>query len=194
MSTTKRNIGTVSALYPVPTIVVGAMNGTEPTWTLVAHTGIPSHKKLMVSLGGKHFINGCIKKAGVLSVNVVDGSWLDKVDYCGSVSGAKTSKAAEFAWTPGDAGAPLIDAAKLSMELTVEDIYEVDGLENFICSVAGTYADDSIVNQAGKIDYDRFSPVLFEMPTYTYRATGAKIADCLSFAKARKANAADTEH
>ena len=29
-------------------------------------------------------------------------------------------------------------------------------------------------------------PVLFEMPIYTYLATGEKIADCLSFVKARK--------
>ena len=29
-------------------------------------------------------------------------------------------------------------------------------------------------------------PVLFEMPTYTHLATGEKIADCLSSAKASK--------
>ncbi len=29
----KRNIGSKPALYPMPVIVVGAMNGDEPTWT-----------------------------------------------------------------------------------------------------------------------------------------------------------------
>lgn len=187
----KKNIGAVPALYPVPLIVVGAMNGEKPTWTLVAHTGIPSHGKLMVSLAAAHFINGCVKEAGKLSVNVVDRSWLDRADWCGSVSGAKQSKADEFAWTPGEAGTPLIDEAKLSMELAVEDIYEVDGFENFICSVAGTYADESIQNDKGKVDFCALSPVLFEMPNYTYIATGGKIADCLSFARARKQAQAD---
>lgn len=42
----KRNIGPKPTLYPMPVIVVGAMNGDEPTWTLVAHTGIPSHSKI----------------------------------------------------------------------------------------------------------------------------------------------------
>lgn len=53
----KRNIGSKPALYPMPVIVVGAMNGDEPTWTLVAHTGIPSHSKIMVSLAGAHSLN-----------------------------------------------------------------------------------------------------------------------------------------
>lgn len=183
----KRNIGAKPALYPMPVIVVGAMNGDEPTWTLVAHTGIPSHSKTMVSLAGAHFINGCIKQAGVLSVNVVDESWLDRADFCGSMSGARESKADVFAWTAGEAGAPLIDDAKLSMECRVEDVYEIDHFENFICSVVGTYADDSIVTEDGKVDVAALRPVLFEMPTYTYLATGEKIADCLSFAKVRKA-------
>ncbi|MCI7730267.1 flavin reductase family protein [Enorma burkinafasonensis] len=183
----KRNIGTKPALYPVPVIVVGAMNGDEPTWTLVAHAGIPSHSKIMVSLAGAHFINQHIKRAGVLSVNVVDESWLDRADFCGSVSGARESKADVFAWTAGEAGAPLIDDAKLSMECHVEDVYEIDHFENFVCSIVGTYADDSIVIEDGRVDVAALRPVLFEMPTYTYLATGEKIADCLSFARVCKA-------
>ena len=58
----------------------------------------------MVSLAAPHFINGKIKEAGVLSINVVDESWLAQADYCGSVSGARQSKAEVFSWTPGEAG------------------------------------------------------------------------------------------
>lgn len=36
----KKNIGPVLALYPCPVIVVGAMAGGKPTWTLAAHAGI----------------------------------------------------------------------------------------------------------------------------------------------------------
>ena len=68
----------------------------------------------------------------------------------------------------------------------MEDVYEIDHFENFICSIAGTYADDSIVTEDGKVDVAALHPVLFEMPTYTYLACGKKIADCLSLAKARR--------
>ena len=33
----KKNIGSALALYPTPVVVVGAMNGEKPTWTLAAH-------------------------------------------------------------------------------------------------------------------------------------------------------------
>ena len=34
------------------------------------------------------------------------------------------------------------------------------------------------VFEAGKIDFRRFKPVLFEFPTYEYFVTGEKVGDC----------------
>lgn len=34
-----------------------------------------------------------------------------------------------------------------------------------ICSVIDTYADENVLNESGKIDYDELKPVLFEKPT-----------------------------
>ena len=177
--TMKKNIGPRPVLYPTPLIVVGAMNGENPTWTLVAHIGIPSHDRVMVSLATSHFINQFVKGNEAFSVNVVDEGWLKEADYVGSVSGAKTSKADAFAWTAGEAGSPIINDAKVAMELKVEDIYELGTFENFICSVLNTYADETVLNEKGKVDYTAFKPVLFEMPNYTYLATGEKLGDCL---------------
>lgn len=53
----KKNIGSLLALYPLPVTVIGAMNGANPTWTLVAHVGIIGHDKVLVSLAKPHFIN-----------------------------------------------------------------------------------------------------------------------------------------
>ncbi len=46
----KKNIGSKLALYPMPITVVGAMNGDQPTWTLVGHLGIIGHDRVLVSL------------------------------------------------------------------------------------------------------------------------------------------------
>lgn len=37
----------------------------------------------------------------------------------------------------------------------------------------------SLLNEAGKIDYRRLKPVLFEMPTYEYLRTGEVIGRCM---------------
>ena len=135
----KKNIGSQLALYPTPVTVIGAMNGDKPTWTLVAHVGIIGHDRVLVSLAAPHFINGCIKKTQKLSINIVDEEMLPLADYAGSVSGAKEDKSDLFTCEMGEGGAPVITSAPLTMECTVEDVYNTPNFESFICKIDGTY-------------------------------------------------------
>lgn len=174
----KKNIGAALALYPSPVIVVGAMVEGKPTWTLAAHTGTVAHSHLMVSLVQAHFVNKGIRETKKLSVNVVDESWLSQADRMGTISGNKTDKSEAFKWTMGENGAPLIDDAKVSIECEVDGNYELEHFDNFICKILATYADESVLNEKGRINYHVFKPVLFEFPTYEYFVTGGKVGDC----------------
>lgn len=174
----KKNIGATLALYPSPVIVVGAMVNGKPTWTLVAHAGTVAHSHLMISLVQAHYINKGIKENKVLSVNVVDESWLKEADRMGIVSGNKADKSDAFSYTIGENGAPMIDNAKLSIECEIDGNYELENFDNFICKILATYADEDILNEKGKINYHVFKPVLFEFPTYEYLVTGEKVGDC----------------
>ena len=162
----KKNIGSALALYPTPVVVVGAMNGEKPTWTLVAHVGIIGHDKILVSLVSAHFINEHIKAGNKLSVNIVDEGMLPETDYVGSVSGAKSDKSSVFEYESGEAGAPIIKKAPLTMECSVVDVYNTQGFESFICTIDNTYVEEEHLNEAGKINYHTLKPVLFE-PTAT---------------------------
>ena len=174
----KKNIGAALALYPSPVIVVGAMVENEPTWTLVAHAGTVAHSHLIISLVQAHYINKGILDNKILSVNVVDESWLKEADRMGVVSGNKTDKSDAFEYTIGENGAPLINAAKVSIECEVDGNYKLEHFDNFICKILATYADEEILNEKGKINYHVFKPVLFEFPTYEYFVTGDKVGDC----------------
>lgn len=179
----KKNIGSALALYPTPVVVVGAMNGEKPTWTLVAHVGIIGHDRILVSLASAHFINGCIKAGNKLSVNIVDEGMLPEADYVGAVSGAKAEKADVFEYEMGVAGTPVIRKSPLTMECSVVDVYNTQGFESFICTIDNTYVETQYLNKNGKIDYHTLKPVLFEFPTYEYLKTGEVIGKCLSFRK-----------
>lgn len=168
----KKNIGSQLALYPTPVTVIGAMNQEQPTWTLVAHVGIIGHDHVLVSLASAHFINGCIKKNQKLSINLVNEEMLPKADVAGSVSGANESKAQLFSYTMGENGAPIIEASPLTMECTVQDIYETNGFESFICTIDATYVEETQLDEQNKINYQTLKPVLFEFPTYQYLKTG----------------------
>lgn len=177
----KKNIGSQLALYPMPVTVVGAMNGDKPTWTLVAHVGIIGHDRALVSLAAPHFINGIIKQGRKLSINVVDEGILPEANYAGSVSGSKTDKSDLFAYELGDAGAPVITKSPLSLECSVEDVYNTPGFESFICTIDNTYVEEEHLNADGKVNYHTLKPVLFEFPTYEYLKTGDVLGKCLSF-------------
>ena len=82
-----------------------------------------------------------------------------------------------FAYTVGENGTPLIDAAKVSIECETENNCVVGNFDNFICKILATYADENVLNDKGKIDYHTFKPVLFEFPTYEYFVTGEKAGD-----------------
>ena len=179
----KKDIGSVLALYPTPLVVVGAIVDGKPNWLLVGHVGIMGHDRIMVSLAKPHYTNRGIKETGRLSVNVVDEALLPKADHAGCVSGAKEDKSNTFAWSLGAEDAPLIDEAKLSMECVVADCYETGGFDNFVLEIRHTYADESILDERGKIDYGVFKPVLFEMPGYTYLRTGDTLARCMTLGK-----------
>ena len=174
----KKNIGATLALYPCPVVVVGAMVDGKPNWTLVAHAGIVAHSHLMLSMVKAHYSNKGIRENKLVSVNVVDASWLKEADRMGTVSGNKEDKSAAFSWTMGKNGAPVIDAAKVSIECEVDGNYELEGFDNFICKILATYADEGVLNEKGKLDYHAFKPVLFEFPTYEYFITGEKVGDC----------------
>lgn len=71
-----------------------------------------------------------------MSVNLVSREMLPAADYVGSVSGSSVDKSTVFNYHFGENGTPVIDKSPLTMECDVVDIYETEGFDNFICSIA----------------------------------------------------------
>lgn len=183
MITEKKNIGNVLALYPKPMTVVGAEVEGKVNWLVVGHTGIIGHDRVLVSMSKSHYTNQGIRKSKKLSINLVSREMLPQADYVGSVSGASVNKSGVFKYHWGENGTPVIDASPLTMECNVEDIFETEGFDNFICSIANTYAAPEVLDSEGRLDYTQLKPVLFEFPTYSYIATGEIIGKCLNLDK-----------
>ena len=179
----KQNMGAVLALYPTPLVVVGTVVDGKPNWTLVGHLGIIGHDRVMVSMAAPHYSNKGIRENKALSINIVDEAMLKKADHVGCVSGNKEDKSQVFDYSIGEGGAPIIDEAPVAMACTVDDTYETPGFESFICKIAATYAEESVLTEDGKINYHVLKPVLFEMPTYEYLKTGEVLGKCMSFGK-----------
>ena len=175
----KKNMGSVLALYPTPLVVVGAMVEGKPNGTLVGHLGIIGHDHVLVSMANAHYSNQGIRESKALSINIGDEAMLKKADHVGCVSGNKEDKSQVFDYTIGEGGAPIINEAPVTMACMVDDTYGTPGFESFICKIAATYAEESVLTEDGKINYHVLKPVLFEMPTYEYLKTGEVLGKCM---------------
>lgn len=177
----KKDLGSLLALYPTPACLVGAMVDGKPNWMQVAHVGIIGHDRIMISCMSNHHTNKGIRETGVVSVSLCDRAMLTELDRAGGASGAKVDKSELLAWSPADNGAPVPEKAPLTLACHVVDTYETEKFDNFVLAIDATLVEEDKLDEAGKPDYGKISPVLFEFPTYSYYATGEKIGKCLSF-------------
>lgn len=180
----KKNIGSVIGLYPTPATVVGTVVEGRVNWLNIAHIGLIGIDRVMISSRKEHYSNRGIKENKTVSINLVNEAMLVEADYVGIATGSKTDKSKVFAYHMGELkNAPLIDKAYLSMECEVVDVYDHGIYDNFILKVVNTYVEEDMLDEAGKINYEKIRPVLFEMPTRSYLKTGDVIAKCWSAGK-----------
>ena len=66
------------------------------------------------------------------------------------------------------------------MECSVEDIPETGRLDNFICTIGNTYAEENVLTEKGQLNYHTSKPALFELPAYKYLKIGHVLAKCIS--------------
>ena len=123
-----------------------------------------------------HYTNQFVKENKRLSVAMIDENLLPQADYVGTVSGKTADKSTVFAYEMSENNTPIIKNSPLIMDCEVTDNYETETFDNFICKILHTYAEDNVLDEKNKIDYNKLKPVLFEMPTYSYLKTGDVIA------------------
>lgn len=174
----KVNLGSKLALYLTPVTVIGADVNGKVNWMELSHIGIVSHDRVLVSMAKPHYTTPALGIGKHFSLNLVSPGMLEKVDYVSSVDGDKEDKSEVFEYHRGEAGTPVIDEAPLTMELEIVDIYECNGFNNFIYSIANTYVNEDNLDENGRIDYNKMHTVLFEFPTYSYILSGDVIGKC----------------
>ena len=179
-----KNIGSVSGLYPEPDTIAGTVIDGKINWMNVAHVGNWGFNHIMLSIGKPHHTSKALRIGGNISVNLVDEAMLVRADYVGIVSGSKTDKSDVFPVFKGELdGAPLIEDAPVAMECVIEEIYETDTHFNCIARPKNTYVRDDVLNENGRIDFEKIKPILFEMQQNRYLRTGEVAGRCWNIGK-----------
>lgn len=173
----KPNIGAINSLYPMPTVLVGAMVNDKPNYITVAHVGIMTPQSVSLGVHKSHYTNRGIIKNECFSVNLPSEEMVKVTDYCGLVSGKKIDKSSLFNNFFGSMGkAPMIEECPLNMECKLIEYVDMRTHDIFIGEVMATYCNQEIMTD-GKVDFSKVRPILFAMNDKSYWKLGHRLGE-----------------
>jgi flavin reductase (DIM6/NTAB) family NADH-FMN oxidoreductase RutF len=174
--------------YPMSMVVVGTIVDKRPNFMAVGWVTRVNFRPPMIAiaLGKAHYTNNGIHTSRAFSVNVPSVDLVEKVDYCGIVSGRKEDKSTLFKVITGKTtGAPMIDDCPLCMECKIVNVVDLPSNEVFIGEIVGAYANAECFSD-GKPDIKKIKPFTLTMPDNQFWEVGDNVGDAWSIGKSFK--------
>ncbi|MCQ5376025.1 MAG: flavin reductase family protein [Methanomassiliicoccales archaeon] len=179
----KKEIGAKNCLYPMPTVLVGAMVNGKPNYATIAHVGIADFNSVTISMNKKHYTNAGIRENKCFSINVPTEDMVKITDYCGIVSGKDEDKSLLFKTFYGKLGnAPMIEECPLCMECELIATVDFPNHDLFVGKVVGTYCDEHVMTDTN-VNFLKLRPILFSMTDRSYYRLGDKLGKPWSIGK-----------
>jgi flavin reductase (DIM6/NTAB) family NADH-FMN oxidoreductase RutF len=179
----KVNLGAKNCLYPLPTVLVGALVDGKPNYITIAHVGIMDPGAVSLGMNKAHYTNQGIKANQTFSINVPSVSQVKVTDYCGLISGKQESKADLFKTFYGTLKtAPMIEECALNMECQLVQTVDFPQHDIFIGKVVASHCDESVLTD-GVVDLEKLQPILFAMTDRSYYGVGKRFAKAWSIGK-----------
>jgi flavin reductase (DIM6/NTAB) family NADH-FMN oxidoreductase RutF len=172
----KIKLGTVPFVYPVPIALGGASVDGRPNYLTLGDVGIMGINPPLVyiSSGNNHYTNKGILENGTFSINFPTTAMLDRVDYCGMVSGRDVDKGALFETFYGELGtAPMIAECPVNLECRVVKEFSIQHRQIFVGEVVQAHVHERFVTEEdGRhrvADLTQLDPVLYALDNRYYR-------------------------
>jgi len=166
----------------MPVVLVGARikekeNFMAVGWCSRANANPPM---ILCGIGNHHFTPEGIHETKSFSVNLPSSDLLERVDYCGLVSGKNTDKSRVFTTFYGALKtAPMIQECPIAMECQLVQEVKLPTNTVFIGEITGVYADKEIIKD-GKPDFGTLDPLLLTMPDNHYWTLGEQVGNAWS--------------
>ena len=182
----RKNLGAKAILYPMPVLIIGTYDekGT-PNAMNAAWGGISEETEISICVDDSHKTAENVVKSGAFTVSIADKNNALAADYVGIVSGNKQEdKITKCGWTAikSDAvNAPLFQQLPLTLECKLKS-YDKETCR-LVGEIINISADDTILDEKGKISLDKFFPITYDPVGHTYRTIGEVVGRAFSDGK-----------
>jgi flavin reductase (DIM6/NTAB) family NADH-FMN oxidoreductase RutF len=181
----KTELGARNCLYPLPTVLVGALVNGKPNYITIAHVGIMDLESVSLGMNKRHHTNAGIKTNKTFSINIPSTMMIKETDYCGLVSGKDKNKADMFKTFYGTLKtAPMIEQCSINMECELVKTVDFPNHDIFIGKIMNTHCDETVLTD-GEVDFEKVQPILFVMNDRSYWSLGKKLAKAWNIGKER---------
>ena len=174
-------------IYPTPAVLVTSVapDGRPNIITLGEAFNISLRTPTIVGLAIRKatYSHGLISGTGEFVVNLPTTQILEAVDRCGTTTGRRVDKFAEFGLTPLPATVvkpPLIAECPVNLECRVLRIEEVGDHDLFTGEVVAAHIDDDLLDEGGHVRPDSLDVICFMFNlnfTGEYWTLGHKLGD-----------------
>ncbi len=171
----RKNFGAKAILYPMPVLIIGTYdeNGT-PNAMNAAWGGISEETQISICVSEGHKTTKNILARGAFTVSVADAENVIACDYVGVVSGNRDPDKIETAgWHTVKSDfvdAPLFEELPMALECKLLS-YDAESCR-LVGEIVNVCAEERILDENGKIDLTKFSPITYDPVHHTYRKLG----------------------
>ena len=170
---------------PMPVVLVGTRVNGKANFMAVGWCARVNGNPPMIACGiaNNHYTPKGITTTKTFSVNIPSSDLLEKIDYCGIVSGTKTDKSEVFEVFHGSLKtAPMIKECPVTLECRLVQAVSLPTHGLYIGEIVGAYADDRVIKD-GKPDFAEIDPLFLTMPDNRYWTLGKYAGDAWSAGK-----------
>jgi len=145
---------------PLPPVMVTVGNMESSNIITIGWTGILSTipPRTYISVRPERHSYKMLKESGEFVINLTTASQARVVDYVGIYTGAKVDKFKECKLTKlesREVSAPTIAECPFALECRVVEVIPMGTHDVFIADIVSVSADESIIDEAGKIRFDK---------------------------------------
>ena len=172
----KTKYGRYPLIFPTPLVLAGAMVHGKPNYEPLGDCGIMNINPAVVYISSRksHYTNNGILKSKVFSINIPSVDMMEKVDYCGLVSGNKTDKSQLFTTFFGTKdNIPLIDECPVNIACKVIKRIKVFNMDVFIGEIIETFVGEGYITN-GCVDIEKINPLIYCIDNF-YWTIGNKL-------------------
>ena len=176
----RKNFGPKPYLYPQPVLIIATYgdDGT-PDAMNAAWGGISDSNRVAMYLSAGHKTVQNILSRKAFTVSMADEDHVVECDYVGIVSANqvpdKLARAGLHTTRSQFVDAPLIDELPMAVECRLVS-YDPESCR-LVGQIVNVSADESVLDQDGKIDPDKLQPITFDPIHNAYRVLGEKVGN-----------------